>query len=316
MSFLNYIPKPIQALEEEAVLLALRKLMKTTHQNVAQLARDISEDLEYAQWQFLDHMRLNKKQQNDFIKIIENPDSRAVYSALKAIVEGAIPREPKLKMLRYYASINEELSELVDDFYEGLVIKTQHPEVFALRQQFNDHAPTLSKFIQSMQGRYVLYRPYYFDYEKQVMRFLLTIGADDNPYYASLHHKYDATKYKRGPEDYTFEGWVAPLPERRRAVINVLFEETDKRKASEEKEGNQMFYMDSVSRSGDKVATMAGVCLAIIGSSSPTAWPFYIERLPDDEEFEPDVVSRDHHSITADVEGKLRLGAVKWKGIY
>ena len=105
-------------------------------------------------------------------------------------------------------------------------------------------------------------------------------------------------------------------PERRRAVINVLYEETDRNKASEEKEGNQMLYMDRVSRSGDHVATMAGVSLAVIGSSSPTAWPFYIERLRDDKEFEPDVVFIDHPSITAVIEEKLALGTVKWKGIY
>lgn len=140
------------------------------------------------------------------------------------------------------------------------------------------------------------------------MRLRLTIGKPDNPFYVTLEHRYDASEFFHGMKEYTFEGLVVPLPDRKSAVINLR--SGDKSKAT----GNQLLYVDFMSPHTGKTFTMTGVALGAVGSLSPaSAWPFYVRRLNEDEEFEPDVILRSAPEISADIEKKLALGAVSWK---
>lgn len=305
-----------QALEEKATLLAFAQILKNPETNRSKLARDITDMALENEIDLTEEMGFNQTEDNDFTLLIANPNSRAMRSALDKVAEGSKPRSMKLKILIYFARKNKSLLAVTDEIYDDLRIKQDYPEVFMLQRQFDDNGGGQFDTVNTMHGRYVLYRPYYFDYENRVMRLLLTIGSADNPFYASLRHCYDATEFDRGPEDYTFEGLTVALPERNRAIINVINPRNPEIDGNEDKEGNQVLYIDRIGNYRGKAQTMKGVCLSSIGQSAATAWPFYVRRLKDEEAFEPDVVSKDDPDINAAIAEKLSLGAVKWKEIY
>jgi len=218
--------------------------------------------------------------------------------------------------LIWFSDTDPELSRKAAKIFERTEIRRNNPDVFALKRQFDDDSEDVLSFAEALQGRYVLYRPYYFDYENTVMRLELTLGTKGDPFYASLRHQYDARKYYRGFENYIFEGWMSPLPARNRAVANVIYREEEHDHGPEEKEGNQILYMDRVSNSGRTTVNLMGVALAIIGSSAATAWPFYARRLNDSEDFVPNLIPMSDPEITSIIADKLSLGAVKWKDYH
>jgi|GEM_PF-5994843 len=306
------MPRNVVELERQAVLLAVAKLVDHKDTNVTALTNKIMALAKKSRAILPSVMGLTESEKDKFNLLVDAKQSKAMRSTLDRLAqgEGEEPRKEKQAILIFYARKDKTLSELTNEIYDALKLKAEHPEVFVLQEQFDDQASGQIDFVNTMHGEYILYRPYYYDFEGRVMRLRLTIGKPDNPFFASLEHRYDASEFYHGVKEYTFEGVAVPLPDRKRAVVNVLSTEQP------DSFGAQLLYVDQMSGYKSRTQTMTGVALGTIGESPATAWPFYARRLKEGEVFEPNVISRSDPEITAAIEEKLALGAVKWKGIY
>lgn len=247
----------------------------------------------------------------DWIEEKLQPKSRALYNALDRITKNQGVSGKNLLIVNFYVNSCEDKLELYNEVLESLKLAEEYPEVFSMQSQFGGHVKGTQEFADVLRGAYVLYRPYYLDTENEIMRCSLRLGEAQNPFSASIHYKYDGRKHHRMISDYMLEGTVVPIPNMKRAFINV-----SQSNSSVFSEGNQLLIAHKIEVSNDSAMILHGTAVSALGDNDSNAWPFVAVRGDHNADFVSDVVSYDHDSISTMIKNRMSMGKVLWSHDY